>query len=211
MKNLKRTVLIFLLFFIYCFLSVYSYSSAVSFDIASHVFRLHVIANSNSEEDQALKYKVRDALVDYMNSFSEKITTKEEAICFAKQNKEKLQNIAKTVIEENGFPYTVNLTIGNFSFPSKSYGDVALPAGFYDALRVEIGNASGQNWWCVLFPTLCFVDVASGIVPEEEKKDLQSNLSEEDYALLCSETAEYKIKFKLVELFENAKMLMAKK
>ena len=211
MKNFKKITIIFVLFIIYILLSLFSYSNAVSTDIQNSVFRLHVIANSDSKEDQDLKYKVRDSLIEYMNSISKDITSKEEAINLAIEHKNEFYTIAKSVILDNNFNYNVNVEIGNFSFPTKTYGDISLPSGFYDALKVEIGEASGQNWWCVMFPSLCFVDVSEGIVPEESKEDLQSNLQEEEYNLISSDNLEFKLKFKLVELFENAKIIMAKK
>lgn len=211
MKNFKRFLILFVLFTIYILFSLVSYSNAVSEDISNNVFRLHVIANSNSEEDQNLKYKVRNALIEYMNSISKGVSSKEDAIKIAEENKENFYNIAKKVINDNGFNYTVNINIGNFSFPTKTYGDISLPAGFYDALKVEIGEASGRNWWCVMFPSLCFVDVSEGIVPDESKEDLQSNLQEEEYNLISSDNLEFQVKFKLVELFENAKIIMANK
>lgn len=211
MKNLKRFLIIFLLFIAYILLSMFSYSNAVSADIANSVFRLHVVANSDSFEDQNLKYLVRDELIKYMNSICENISSKEEAIKIAKENKVEFYNIAKKVIEDNGYNYNINIDIGNFSFPTKAYGDIALPAGFYDALKVEIGSSSGQNWWCVMFPSLCFVDVSEGIVPDESKENLQNNMEEENYNLISSNTFEFKLKFKLVELFQNAKIIMANK
>lgn len=211
MKNLKKILIILILFITYILLSIFSYSNAVSRDISNSVFRLHVIANSNSKEDQDLKYALRDELIKYMNSISENVSSKEEAIKLANENKDEFYAIAKKVISDNGFNYDVNIEIGNFSFPTKTYGDISLPAGFYDALKVEIGNATGQNWWCVMFPSLCFVDVSEGIVPEESKEDLQLSMQEEDYNLISSDEPEYKLKFKLVELFENAKIIMAKK
>jgi len=211
MKNLKRFLIIFLLFLVYILLSVFSYSNAVSTDISNSVFRLHVIANSDSTDDQNLKYLVRDELIKYMNSICENITSKEEAIKIANENKDEFYAIAKKVINDNGFNYDVNIDIGNFSFPTKTYGDISLPTGFYDALKVEIGTASGQNWWCVMFPSLCFVDVSNGVVPEKSKENLQDNMEEENYNLISSDTFEFKLKFKLVELFENAKIIMAKK
>ena len=211
MKNLKKILIILILFITYILLSIFSYSNAVSRDISNSVFRLHVIANSNSKEDQDLKYALRDELIKYMNSISENVSSKEEAIKLANENKDEFYAIAKKVISDNGFNYDVNIEIGNFSFPTKTYGDISLPAGFYDALKVEIGNATGQNWWCVMFPSLCFVDVSEGIVPEESKEDLQLSMQEEDYNLIASNETQYKLKFKLVELFENAKIIMAKK
>jgi len=211
MKSLKKFLIIFVLFIVYTLISIFSYSNAVSKNISDSVFRLHVIANSDSDEDQNLKYLVRDKLIDYMNSLSQNIYSKDEAIKIANENKDEFYNIAKSVIIDNGFNYDVNVEIGNFSFPTKNYGDISLPAGFYDALKVEIGNSSGQNWWCVIFPSLCFVDVSEGIVPKDSKETLQENMHEEDYNLISSDNLEYKFKFKLVELFENAKIIMAKK
>jgi len=211
MKNLKRFLIIFTLFITYILLSIFSYSNAVSEDISNSVFRLHVIANSDSKEDQDLKYLVRDELIKYMNTISKNISSKKEAIKLVEENKEEFYTIAKKVISDNGLDYNVDIEIGNFSFPTKTYGDISLPAGFYDALKVEIGEAKGQNWWCVMFPSLCFVDVSNGIVPEESKENLQDNMQEEEYNLISSDTIEFKLKFKLVELFENAKIIMAKK
>jgi len=211
MKNLKRFLIVFILFITYILLSIFSYSNAVSEDISNSVFRLHVIANSDSKEDQDLKYLVRDELIKYMNTISKNISSKKEAIKLVEENKEEFYTIAKKVISDNGLDYNVDIEIGNFSFPTKTYGDISLPAGFYDALKVEIGEAKGQNWWCVMFPSLCFVDVSNGIVPEESKENLQDNMQEEEYNLISSDTIEFKLKFKLVELFENAKIIMAKK
>ena len=211
MKNYKKILMIFILFLTYFLISLFSYSNAVSSSLSENVFRLHVIANSDSKEDQDLKYKVRENLIKYMNSISKDVSTKEDAIKLANENIDNFYNIAKNTILENGFNYDVNIEIGNFDFPTKTYGDISLPAGFYDALRVKIGEAKGKNWWCVMFPSLCFVDISNGIVPEESKESLQANLNYEDYNLISSDDAEYKLKFKLVELFENAKIIMAKK
>ena len=210
MKKTKKLFPILILFIIYILFSLFSYSNAVSTEIQNSVFRLHIIANSDSKEDQDLKYKIRDALIEYMDSISKDISSKEEAIEIAKENENEFYNIAQKVIYDNGFNYNVNVEIGNFSFPTKTYGDISLPSGFYDALKVEIGKANGQNWWCVMFPSLCFVDVSNGIVPEESKEELQTSLQEEEYNLISSDTLEFKVKFKLVELFENAKFFMAK-
>ena len=172
-SNLKTAILLLLLLFLYVFISAHSYVSAVSEDISQSVFRLHVLANSNSEEDQNLKLKVRDALLDYMNELCLNCSTKEEAINIANEHKYEFQEIAERTIKENGYDYSVKININNFYFPTKNYGDISLPAGYYDALRVEIGEAKGQNWWCVMFPSLCFIDVTSGVVDDEAKENLE--------------------------------------
>lgn len=207
MIKLKRLLVIFLLFCAFVFISALSYVDAVSNDIANSVFRLHVIANSDTEEDQALKLKVRDQLLEYMNSLTEDCTSKEEVIKIAKMHKADFQTIAKEVIEENGFDYEVTVQIGTSDFPTKYYGDISLPAGTYDALKVKIGKAEGQNWWCVMFPPLCFVDVSTGIVPEESKEEMKENLNDEEYDLISkTDDSEISFKFKLVELFQNLKL-----
>ena len=204
-------IILSFLLFIYTTICAMSYAQSVSSDIAESVFRLHVIANSDSQEDQNLKYVVRDNLLSYMNEICKNTTNKEEAIKIAKQHENDFKQIALQTIMEQGFSYDVNVRIGNFEFPTKHYGDISLPAGFYDALRVEIGEAKGQNWWCVMFPPLCFVDVSSGIVPEESKELMQDNLNEEEFALVSDHNPEIQFKFKLLEFFTNSGLITAKK
>lgn len=207
----KRFITILLLLTLFVFVSALSYVSAVSNNISNSVFRLHVIANSDSKEDQNLKYIVRDELIKYMNEIAKDCTSKQEVIDLAQNNISKFEDIAKETIKKNGYDYNVTVEIGNFDFPTKSYGDITLPAGNYDSLRVKIGNAEGQNWWCVMFPPLCFVDVTSGIVPEESKQEMQDAMPEEEYSLISkTDDSEINFKFKLVEFFESIK-LMAKK
>ena len=121
-----------------------------------------------------------------------------------------IEAVAKQTIIENGYNYEVTAQIGNFSFPTKDYGDISLPAGFYDALRIKIGKAEGKNWWCVMFPPLCFVDVSSGIVPEYSKSQLQSTLNSEEYNIISDKNnSEVNFKFKLIELFQNINIQIA--
>ena len=203
-------ILIFLLF-LYTIIYAFSYVQAVSTDISNSVFRLHVIANSNSDEDQNLKYKVRDNLLKYMNTICKDCSSKEEAISVASMHEDDFKQIALETIKNEGFSYDVKVEIGNFEFPTKQYGDISLPAGLYDDLKVEIGNANGRNWWCVMFPSLCFVDISSGIVPEESKDELQNVLSDEEYAII-SDNSSYgiKFKFKLLEFFANNNLIASK-
>lgn len=207
----KRFLILIFLLFIYTIICAVSYVNAVSSNIESSVFRLHVIANSDSKEDQDLKYIVRDNILTYINEISKNASTKEEVIEIARNNIDTIKQIAQETVYENGYNYSVNIKIGNFAFPTKQYGDISLPAGFYDALRVEIGSASGQNWWCVMFPPLCFVDLSSGVVPEESKEVLQENLSYEEYNLLSENqnNSDMNFKFKIVELFQNIGIKLA--
>ena len=201
-QKFKSSILILFLLFLYIFISAQQYVFAVSNDLSDAVFRLHVIANSNSDEDQALKLKVRDSLLEYMNKIALNCSTKEDAISLALENKDIFESIARETIVENGYNYDVKISINNFYFPTKNYGDITLPAGMYDALRVEIGEAKGQNWWCVMFPSLCFVDISSGIVNDDAKESLEQNLSEESYTIISNkEKSNIKFKFKLIEFF----------
>ena len=210
--KLKMICILAFLLFIYTTICAISYAKSVSEDLENSVFRLHVIANSDSKEDQNLKYIVRDKLLQYMNSYLSNTSTKEDAIKIANEHLDEFKQVAINTIKEQGYSYNVNVKVGNFEFPTKTYGDISLPAGFYDALRVEIGEAKGQNWWCVMFPPLCFVYVTSGVVPEESKKELQNNLSEEEFALISdNQSSNIQFKFKLLEFFTDNGIITAKK
>lgn len=211
-KFLKNSSIVLFLLFIYILFSAGSYSLAISSDLSQSVFRLHVLANSDSKEDQELKLKVRDNLLDFMNEICSNCSTKEEAMKIANENKDKFQEIAENTIKENGFNYSVKININNFYFPTKLYGDISLPAGYYDALRVEIGEAKGQNWWCVMFPSLCFIDVSSGIVDKNAKENLEENLQDESYEIISQneEKSEVKFKFKIIEFFAKTGLFTAK-
>lgn len=213
MKNkLKMISILSILFILYFSIAAFSYAENMVDTIKDSVFRLHVIANSDSQEDQALKLLVRDNIIAYMNSICEDTQDKEEVIKIAREQEYTLKEIALQTIHENGYDYAVSIEIGNFYFPTKYYGDIALPNGFYDALEIKIGDAVGQNWWCVLFPPLCFVDVSSGVVPEESKQLLEDNLTDEEYALVdTNHDTDVQFKFKIVEFFENIKMVATKK
>ena len=208
----KKIIILLVLLFSYTSICAYSYVNAISNSLSTNIFRLHIIANSDSSEDQDLKYAVRDEIIKYMNSITQNCTSKEEVISLVYKNLSKFQEIAQKVVAENNFNYNVSVSVGNFSFPTKTYGDIALPAGYYDALHIEIGNAGGQNWWCVLFPPLCFVDVSSGIVPDKSKELFKNNFSDEEFQIVSDNSPEITFKFKLIEFFANvANTLTAKK
>ena len=208
MKNkIKFTLTILILLSLYVFISAFSYANTVSKDLSQNVLRLHVIANSDTQEDQNLKYIVRDNLIEYMNSICTNLSTKEEAIKAVSTHLSDFEEIANKTISENGFSYNAKVELGNFEFPTKTYADISFPSGYYDALEVKIGKATGQNWWCVLYPALCFVDVTSGVLQEESKKELQDNLTSEEYAIISStESPVINFKFKLIELFSKSKL-----
>lgn len=209
--RIKMLISLSLLLFLYTSICAISYAETVSSNLSDSVFRLHVLANSNSNEDQNLKYIVRDNLLSYMNDICSNCTSKEEAIKLVEEYKDEFRQIAINTIKEQGYSYNVDIKIGNFQFPTKNYGDISLPAGYYDALRVEIGEAEGQNWWCVMFPSLCFIDVSSGIVPEDSKEKLKDNLSDEEYSIVSDKSdIGINFKFKLLEFLGNRGILTSK-
>lgn len=211
MKLFKRFLILFVLFIAYLFICANSYANTVSKDLSNSVFRLHILANSDSEEDQNLKLLVRDNVLKYMKEISNGATSKKDIEALMEQHLNDFYDIARKTILENGYNYDVKLEIGKFDFPTKVYGDISLPAGMYDALRIEIGEAKGHNWWCVMFPTLCFVDVSSGSLDDESKEVLESSLDDEEYDLVTDDNFAVSLKFKIVEFFEDMKINLASK
>lgn len=179
--------------------------AAVLEGISDSLIRFHVIANSDSDDDQALKLKVRDDILKKMNNVLSESENIDETRQLIYDNMDTIKKIAEEVIEDNSYDYKVNITLKMEQFPLKTYGDIILPPGKYEALLVEIGEAKGKNWWCVMFPPLCFVDVTHGVVPEETKETLKTILSDEEYDSIIMTDGEeempIKIKFKLLEWF----------
>ena len=187
-----------------------SYSEEVNKGLADNLIRLHVIANSDSPGDQALKRDVRDRVLDYMKLQLGGSKNVDETKAIINEKMDGIISVVKDELTRQGKDYDVRVSLGSYPFPTKSYGDIALPAGNYEALRVVIGKGEGANWWCVIFPPLCFVDVTHGTVPEPVKEDLKNALTDEEYSIVTSaETDEeipVKIKFKIVEFFQDSKI-----
>lgn len=185
------------------------YSNNTQKDIAGNLLRLHVIANSDSVEDQQLKLKIRDSIISLMADKFKESNSIEQTKQIALDNIDNMTDVAKDVITKNNKDYNVNIKIANTFFPTKYYGDIALPTGYYDAVRVEIGSAKGANWWCVLFPPLCFVDATNGTLPDGSKERLKASLTPEEYALISNSSSNQnvpvKIKFKTVEIWQQSK------
>lgn len=159
-------------------------ASTLQEQIAGEVLRLHVIADSNSDVDQQVKLLVKDAVITYLNPYLDEMSTKQDAVCFLSGHLTELTELANSVLTEHGFSYHATATLGKSYFPVKTYGDLTLPAGEYDALRICLGSASGKNWWCLVFPQLCFVDITTCTVPEESCEQLRELLTPEEYALI---------------------------
>ncbi len=190
------------------------YAQVSKIDIASEnykdkLIRFHVLANSDSEEDQQLKLKVRDAVIDYLQPKlrdSKSINESERIILEEEGN---LINICRDVVEKNGYNYDVHIDLGYSKFPTKQYSSVVLPAGEYKALRILIGKGQGKNWWCVMFPPLCFVDKQNNVIDKETDAKLREVLTEEEYKLIVEKdndkVDDLTIKFKIVEIIQKIK------
>lgn len=203
MKKFFYLLSLIILFSFLTFISISSYANDVSKDLSDNFFRLHILANSDSDSDQALKLKVRDNIISYMNTLSYDGLNKNEAIELTNSHLIAFQEIAEKTIAGEGYNYDVKLEVGNFYFPTKEYGNISLPAGYYDALKIEIGEAKGQNWWCSLFPPLCFVDISAGIIDEESEEYLRENLSEDEFSIITDDSGDIKFKFKIIELLNS--------
>ena len=186
----------------------YVYSETAQADIARNVLRFHVIANSDSDADQLLKTRVRDAVLKEFEPELNASGSVDETRAFLSGHMAEIERSALSVIRGYGYDYAVDVSIGEVFFPTRVYGDVVFPPGVYESLRIVIGNGGGKNWWCVMFPPLCYVDATRDVLPEEGKQQLKSSLSEEEYKLLTytSRDNSIKIKFKIVEWWQNRKL-----
>ena len=157
-------------------------------NIADNIIRLHVIANSDTDTDQSLKIKVRDGIIEQLQDTIAGTSSAAGAEKLLASQEDNIKNSALDIISGNGYNYPVNVSLEERYFPVKSYGDLIFPAGNYKALCVEIGEAKGRNWWCVLFPSLCFVDETYAVVPDSSKEKLKETLSEEEYESLSQDS-----------------------
>ena len=170
-------------------------------DIAKEVIRLHVVANSDLEMDQTLKLEVKEEIVKMLRHKMKKSDSVEEAAKIVQAQIPEVEKCAEEYIRKKGFDYPVNATLENCFFPVKQYGDMVFPAGNYNALNVRIGEASGKNWWCILYPTLCFVDSTYQTVPDESKEKLKESLTDEEYDMLLEGGENVEYGFWLLDFF----------
>lgn len=173
--------------------------SLAGFDIRcqklrENILRLHILANSDSDEDQALKLKVRDEILRVSEGLFENSANKEQAINVANENIEVLRSAAEKVIKQQGKDYPVEIFLGKADFNTREYDGFTLPAGEYDAVRVLIGKAEGKNWWCVMFPSMC--------IPAAVEKHSLEEVVDSSTAEVAENPVKYEIKFKSVEIYE---------
>ena len=161
--------------------------------MAEEVLRFHVLANSDSKEDQELKMTVKDEVVSWLEAKMD-CDSLEETKNFIRSHLTGIVEVAEETVRREGYSYPVQAALEWTDFPEKSYGDVTFPAGSYEALRIQIGEAKGHNWWCVLYPNLCFIDSVQAVVPEKGKKQLKHVLTDDEYDMVTA-TSKFKVKW----------------
>ncbi len=183
----------------------FTYSDLKEAPERKDLIRLHVIANSDSPQDQALKLCVRDQLLSSFGQAFQETYTLDEAREVINENLDDLEAAALTEIYRHGYHYPVKAQLGTFTFPTKAYGDIVYPAGRYEALRVVIGEGKGANWWCVMFPPLCFVDVSTGVAKGSSEDYSDNNLIKEKSKTIRREDNKVVYTFKLKEWWNSIK------
>lgn len=180
-------------------------AQAAENDISNKIIRFHVIANSDSLNDQAVKLRVRDDVLSYLSPKLEKSNSLEESKKILTENIIQVKKIAIEQLRKSGYDYNVKIELSNENFPIKTYGNITLPQGKYQAYRIIIGSGKGQNWWCVMFPPLCFVDITKGSVSyKQTQKEMMKVLTPEEYSLVDNQNVgDIKIKFKFLEIFNK--------
>ncbi len=187
-------------FILYCAFAV-SYFAAVSGEIRESVVRLHILADSNSQIDQQVKLKVRDALLEKNTELLSNKVTPENAKEYFEKSKSELEKCANEVLKDNGFNYTAKITLGKEYYTTRVYEDLTFPAGTYTSVKVVLGSGEGKNWWCVMFPPLC-VPAATGDITTDGTVDLEEYL-DEDGKIIVSSKGKFKVGFKVVEIYEK--------
>lgn len=203
-----RTLLLLSILFFCGFTTMLLKASAlqhkdVQAGIAEDIIRFHVIANSDSNEDQTLKLAVKDTLVKWLSPLLRDVNSKTEARAIITKELDAIKSLAEITLQKRGYYYPVTVSLENTYFPLKIYGDFTFPPGYYEALRVQIGRAEGKNWWCVMFPPLCFVDETYSIVDESSGEKLKTLLTEEEYNTIINKKTPIKVKFKLLEAVKD--------
>lgn len=181
------------------FLMAGMWSSASQSALAEQVLRLHVVAHSDSQNDQALKLAVRDAVLAEAAPLLDGIADPEEAENALLPHLDGLAQTGRDVLSRAGCSHSVSVTVEDQWFPTRDYGSFSLPAGSYRALRVVIGEGRGQNWWCVVFPPLCLASVTEEVVDAAA----EGGLSEDQVSLITGQDGQYVLKFKLIEWWQQ--------
>ena len=193
-----------------CFCIISSYFESTEAALAKEIIRFHVVANSDEDFDQRLKLKVRDRVIKEMDAMFDENGDIVSARSTVLENIDKIKMAAEDEIFKNGYNYTAKVSLGESDFPTKDYGDIVLPAGSYEALKIEIGKAQGQNWWCVLFPPLCFVDESCVSCTSQSAEAVIESVGKKNSNLVKKEKSpSVQLKFKAYEMWQTGKQKIA--
>ena len=182
-----------------------STDEALAARIAPEILRFHVLANSDSTDDQNLKLKVRTMLLNTIYEEMGENASLEETKTYVRSHKTRLEEKAEMYMRTLGYDYPAHMELTYTYFPTKTYGDMVFPCGNYEAVRVKIGEGKGRNWWCVLYPPLCFVDSSYAVVPDTSKEILRESIDASDYKKLNKESPKIHIRLKVVDLLKKDK------
>ncbi len=185
-------------------LSTTIHTAMLQRDMSQKVLRFHVLANSDSQADQALKCAVRDRVGTMMAEKLQNADSLEESTDVVTENLQEIETCAANVIRENGYDYPVHAALETCAFPEKSYGDYTFPSGTYEALRVVIGSGEGHNWWCVMYPNMCFEGSMYEVVDESAGEELKKVLSKEEYRAVLEE-GNYKVRCRYLTFLDDLK------
>ena len=201
-KELVLSAICFLMAFLCAVLWSRQQDSALAARVAPGILRFHIQAVSNSAADQKIKLEVRDFLLERLSACGAE--TKQQLLDYVDKEKGLLEQETETFLQSLGASCAVDIRTGSSRFPSKAYGDLVLPAGVYDAVQVRLEEGRGRNWWCVLYPRLCFADSLHAVLPEASKEQLRQLLTPEDYQALFSHPKDrLEIRFFFPQLLET--------
>lgn len=209
-QKLQYLLLLSTLLILFSITQAYSYSETISTSLNSKILRLHIIANSNSYQDQIFKLKCRDAIINYLNTnINSSNYTKEYITSFISNNINNIYEICNQLALQENLNLSFNIKFSKEYFPTKQYSNILLPSGIYDSLKIEIGETNGNNWWCSLYPPLCFTESSTLISETDNLSNLNSisssTLSNEEINLISKSNinTDVKFKFKIIELFNS--------
>ncbi len=171
-------------------------------ELAEKILRFHVLANSDSRTDQVLKLKVRDAVGAFMQPKLSAVTDREQCSRIVRNHLRQIEAVAERTLRQEGYTYPVSARIGTVDFPQKTYGNYTFPAGDYEALNLMIGSGKGRNWWCVMYPNMCFHGAVYEVVDEDAKKSLKKVLSEDAYDAVLK-SGKYRVRFKYLDFLNR--------
>ena len=193
----KKTLMLIVIFDI--IIVGFIWANTITNELSGELLRLHIISNSNSQEDTKIKLSVRDEVIKIIRDT--KYQNKKEVI----DDLKKTENKVKDYLKKNGINYGCRIDFLKASFPAKRYNNILMPSGRYECIKVVLGEGAGENWWCIAYPPLCFTQTVSGYLNDEGERQLSDKLSQETFSIIHADTAEYKIRFKTIDVINSIK------